>query len=214
MLIINTLDLKTDFPLVNNISFSLEPRSIVGLVGPNGSGKSTLMRTIAGLRNEKNGFAQLKQKNHDLTPIETKSKIFYFESTNWFNSALSGMDYLYLINEIWHTDRYLIDEIINHWQLNSFIHKPISKYSLGMKQKTLLSLYHVSNADYFLFDEPTLALDKDSAEKFKIYLIRQKEKGKCIFFSAHENEDFFKICDKIYAIYEQNLIQLSMGGSK
>lgn len=214
MLRITGLNLTTDFTLALDINLALAPASINGLIGPNGSGKSTLMRTIVGLRNEKTGSASLSSGKATLSPNQVKNNLFYFETINWFNNSLSGMDYLKLISTIWKTENYLINEMVDFWNLEAFIHKPINKYSLGMKQKTLLSLYHVSNADYLFFDEPTLALDQESSEKFKGYLLKQKSKGKCIFFSAHESEDFFKICDKIYAIHEQKIIELSMEGHR
>lgn len=212
MLQISGLNLTTDFSLALDINLIFEPATVTGLIGPNGSGKSTLMRTIVGLRNEKTGLATIKFENKVLSPKEVKEQLFYFESTNWFNNSLSGMDYLKLISDVWKTDKQLIDEMVDFWHLSSFIHKPIKKYSLGMKQKLLLSLYHVSNANYLFLDEPTLALDRESVERFKEYLLEQKTLGKCIFFSAHESEEFFKICDKIYAIHEQKIIQLSLEG--
>ncbi len=209
MIEIKGLNLENDYLLGENISLTLTKSSIVGLIGPNGSGKSTFMRTLMGLRTEKTGNAVMRidGKRADLETV--KRNIFYFESVNWFNGALSGMDYLKFINQLWEADKTLIDSAIDLWNTSAYIHKPIRKYSLGMKQKILMSLYTVSNADYWFLDEPTLALDQKSLEQFKSYLLKEKENGRCIFFSTHENPDFLKICDRIYGMSELQLIPIS-----
>lgn len=210
MIEIKNLCLKTDFLLAEDIHLKLESSSIIGLVGPNGSGKSTFMRTVAGLRNEDSGQAQLTMGGKVLDPKQVKENIFYFESANWFNGSLSGLDYLNLICQQWKSDNALITEIIDFWDSASYIKKPIRKYSLGMKQKVLLSLYAVSNAQYWFLDEPTLALDRQSIERFKEYLLAEKNKGKCIFFSAHESEDFFQICDQMYRIDMRRFVPIDV----
>ena len=209
MIIIKNLNLTTDFLLVENICLKLDSASVIGLVGPNGSGKTTFMRTVAGLRNQSNGQAQLIMNDMVMSPKKVKKNIFYFESINWFNDSLSGLDYLNLICNQWGADRNLIPEIINFWDSSAYIRKPIKKYSLGMKQKLLLSLYAVSNTQYWFLDEPTLGLDRHSVERLKNYVLAEKNKGRCIFFSAHESEDFFQICDQIYRIEQRGLVDIT-----
>lgn len=200
MLLINELSLTTNTLLVENINLQLDKGKIYGLSAPNGSGKSTLMRTIAGLRNEKLGQAVLFDDGQLVPHKEIKKKIFYFESSTWFNPNLSGMDYLQLICDQWQSDSKRIEEIIAYWEMEKYISNPLKNYSLGMKQKVLLALYYVSDADYWLLDEPTIALDKSSVHLLKTFFLEQKELSRCLFFSAHENEDFFEICDQEFYI--------------
>ncbi|OTN75879.1 hypothetical protein A5886_000955 [Enterococcus sp. 8G7_MSG3316] len=69
-----------------------------------------------------------------------------------------------------------------------------------MKQKLLLSMYHVSDVTYWILDEPTLALDLGSVHILREYLLTKKAEGKCILFSAHEDTAFYEICDNKYTI--------------
>ena len=91
--------------------------------------------------------------------------------------------------------------------MENYIDRPIKKYSLGMKQKLLLALYSVADAEYWLLDEPTLALDRASVEQLKDFFLTAKQQQKSIFFSAHENEQFFSICDQMYRIELYQLIE-------
>ncbi|WP_161843039.1 ABC transporter ATP-binding protein [Candidatus Enterococcus huntleyi] len=190
----------TNVLLADRIEFDLHKGRIYGLSAPNGSGKSTLLRTIAGVRNEKIGHAKLIEKDQKLSAKEVKKLIYYFESSTWFNPALSGWDYLQLVCGLWKSDKKYIKEAIDYWQMDSFIHTPIKKYSLGMKQKVLLSLYMVANADYWLLDEPTIGLDRASIKRFEELLAIKKAEGKAILFSAHESEEFFSICDQQFRL--------------
>lgn len=198
MIEIRNLDIKTNTLLIENMSINFDRKSINGISAPNGSGKSTLFRTICGLRSEKKG--SIKMTESFKSEKEIKKQIFYFENSAWFNPSLTGKDYLTLFNKQWQADVKLIDEAISFWNMENYINSSIKKYSLGMKQKLLLSLYYISDAPYWILDEPSLALDKASVEKLINYLEEQKEKGKCIIFSAHESDGFYEICDHKYTI--------------
>lgn len=198
MISIKNLDIRTNTLLVENMNATFELNNIIGLSAPNGSGKTTLFKTICGLRSEIKGSIKIIQE--DLEKKDIKKQIFFFESSNWFNPNLTGKDYLMLINTQWSGDKRLINESINIWNMNGFINTKIKTYSLGMRQKLLLSLYYVSDTKYWILDEPTLALDKDSVEVLENFLLSQKSLGKCIIFSAHEDDQFYKICDEKYTI--------------
>ena len=90
MLTITDLTVATDFPLLEHANLNLEKGKIIGLSAPNGTGKSTLLRTIAGLRNEKNGSAQMSEDGRPLPFYEAKRKLFYFETSAWFDPDLTG----------------------------------------------------------------------------------------------------------------------------
>lgn len=198
MIKIQNLDIQTNTLLIEQMSVNFEEGTINGISAPNGSGKSTLFRTISGLRTEKKGTIQLTETG--ITKKEIKKKIFYFENSSWFNPSLTGYDYLLLYNAQWKADKKLIKQAIEFWNMESYIHTNIKKYSLGMKQKLLLSLYIVSDATYWILDEPSIALDKASVDRLILLLKEQRDSGKCILFSAHESEIFFDICEHKYTI--------------
>lgn len=211
MLKVHNLDIRTNQPLIQNVSLELDNAEIVGIAAANGTGKSTLFKTIAGLRKEPTGEGGIGSAGGWLSFHQGKRAIFYFESTQWFDTSLRGGDYLELITGMWASDPSLIDEAIRYWEMATYIQKPIKSYSLGMKQKLLLSLYLVSGADFWILDEPTLALDQASVTKLKSYLLQGKQQGKGIIFSAHESETFFAICDRVLKIQAGSLLPREEG---
>lgn len=193
--------------LLYSVDFNLESSTIYGLSAYNGAGKTTLLRTLAGLRNEPEGRASLMVEGKMVAMGHEKKSIFYFETSDWFDTCLSGRDYLNFISAMWNKDikKNEMDTIIDFWELTAFVDKPIKKYSLGMKQKLLLSLYAVSNTDLWLMDEPTIGLDKTSCEKFNQFLYEAKQKGKSVFFASHHDDSLYATCDYIYEIIDKNL---------
>lgn len=207
---VESLDLKTREILLYGASFQIEKGSIYGLSGRNGSGKSTLLRTLSTLRSEKNGKIKVKDPNIK-TQTDFKNELFYFESSDWYDLSLSGLDYLKLINKLWRNNPHIgIEDIIDYWELESFVSLPIKKYSLGMKQKLLLAMYAVSGASYLLFDEPTIGLDSESLNRFENFLLQLKGKNAAIFFSSHQNDTIYRICDVVYEIKDGSLIKINM----
>jgi ABC-2 type transport system ATP-binding protein len=194
---IKNLDIQTNTLLIECMNATFDKKQIHGISAPNGSGKSTLFRTISGLRRERKGSIKI---TGELPEKERKKQIFYFETSSWFHSSLTGMDYLRLYSSQWQSDKRLINEAIHLWGMQKYINERIKNYSLGMKQKLLLSLYYVSDSSYWIMDEPTVALDKASVTILENHLMEQKNKGKCILFSAHESEAFYQICDRRYTI--------------
>ena len=207
MLSIKCLTIKHQQIPLFKADFQLSPSSIVALSGPNGSGKSTLLRTMVGLRDLSHARKSLDLDGHSVETKTYKQKVFYFESVNWFDQPLTGRDYLKLYNRLWQADTSLIEELINFWQMVPYIDQPIRKYSLGMKQKLLISLYGVTDTAYWLMDEPTNGLDQESLARLKDYFRAQKQAGRAILMATHEQEAFVSLCDSIYTIEGQRLVE-------
>src|SRR6185436_7275058 len=61
--------------VLDDVSFSVQPGEVLGLIGPNGSGKTTLFECLAGLMPANSGV--IKTNNKALTPPERKEALFY-----------------------------------------------------------------------------------------------------------------------------------------
>ena len=74
--------------------------------------------------------------------------------------------------------------------INEYSTLPVKKYSLGMKQKLIVTMYLVSGAKYFLMDEITNGLDEES--RLILYNRLEKEvieKKKCIILTSHYSSE-------------------------
>ena len=186
MITLNQVRLKTREMILKDIDFTFEKGNIYGMVAINGSGKTTLFRAISQLISVNSG------------KIIAPSSLFYYETIEWFDGNLSGMDYLLYIKNVWNSSQNLEQEI-EYWEMSDYIHLPIRKYSLGMKQRLLIAMYFMSQADCWLMDEITNGLDEYYRTKF-FNRLKEIQTQQLIIVSSHYKEELMDVCDKIVKI--------------
>lgn len=186
MITLNQVRLKTREMILKDIDFTFEKGNIYGMVAINGSGKTTLFRAISQLISVNSG------------KIIAPSSLFYYETIEWFDGNLSGMDYLLYIKNVWNSSQNLEHEI-EYWEMSDYIHLPIRKYSLGMKQRLLIAMYFMSQAECWLMDEITNGLDEYYRTKF-FNRITEIHSQQLIIISSHYKEELMNVCDKIVKI--------------
>ena len=186
MITLNQVRLKTREMILKDIDFTFEKGNIYGMVAINGSGKTTLFRAISQLISVNSG------------KILAPSSLFYYETIEWFDGNLSGIDYLVYIKNVWNSSQNLEHEI-EYWEMSDYIHLPIRKYSLGMKQRLLIAMYFMSQAECWLMDEITNGLDEYYRTKF-FNRITEIHSQQLIIISSHYKEELMNVCDKIVKI--------------
>ena len=186
MITLNQVRLKTREMILKDIDFTFEKGNIYGMVAINGSGKTTLFRAISQLISVNSG------------KIIAPSSLFYYETIEWFDGNLSGIDYLLYIKNVWNSSQNLEQEI-EYWEMSDYIHLPIRKYSLGMKQRLLIAMYFMSQADCWLMDEITNGLDEYYRTKF-FNRLTEIYSRQLIIISSHYKEELMNVCDKIVKI--------------
>ena len=186
MITLNQVRLKTREMILKDIDFTFEQGNIYGMVAINGSGKTTLFRAISQLISVNSG------------KIIAPSSLFYYETIEWFDGNLSGMDYLLYIKNVWNSSQNLEHEI-EYWEMSDYIHLPIRKYSLGMKQRLLIAMYFMSQAECWLMDEITNGLDEYYRTKF-FNRLTEIHSQQLIIISSHYKEELMSVCDKIVKI--------------
>ncbi len=195
MLELKDVILKTRHTILNDESFSFENGKIYGIVAVNGSGKTTLFRAIMHLIPLSKGSIA----------IDPNLSTFYYETSEWFDGYLSGIDYLKFVKNMWKSD-HDINKEIEYWDMGEYINVPIRKYSLGMKQRLLIAMYFVSDADVMLMDEITSGLDEENRKKFFKRIDELEKSNKVIIISSHYKEDLEGACDIIIGIQNQKLV--------
>ena len=140
---------------------------------------------------------------------ELRKNVFYYESQEWLDKNLSGMDYLRFVSSMWPSDKR-IDSIVEYWSMEEYVKLPIKKYSLGMKQRLIISMYQLSDAKFMIMDELTNGLDEDNRKKLFRFLLDAKKYGKLILLSSHYGEEIRKYCDVIVKIDNHKLIEESV----
>ena len=184
-----------DFSL-KNISFTIKPGYLTGLIGVNGAGKTTLINIIAGLDTDFHGRVNINGIDIKKNFTEAKQEIgliseklsFFIDKTAYENALLLGE---YFNN--WNMEEYYI------WldKMNIPKGEPIYQFSKGMKMKFQLSFAMAHSPKFLLLDEPTAGFDPVFRKDFLNILQDILNQDVGILMSTHITSDLDKIVDYI-----------------
>lgn len=190
-----------DQTILRNITFTIEPGSIFGLIGPNGSGKSTLLRCITGIYKMDAGIIEFdNQPIFDNTFI--KEKIGYVADYNHFYATYTVQAMINLFHDSYPTfDPERFRQMNELFKINKRM--LITKLSKGMRTKLSLMLALSIHPQLLILDEPTSGLDPTSRRIVLDMLLTEVcERNIAILISSHNLSEVERICDVIGILKE------------
>lgn len=173
--------------VLQGVTLELHSGEIVGLVGENGVGKTSLIRVLSGLTLPKKGAVK---KEGETVAALVEQPSFFLDMTGKEN-----LEY-YLGRRIGKEEAAAAP-----FGCDSFWELPVRKYSMGMRQKLALWMLLLSEADYLLLDEPSVALDAPALEEFDQLLLKQKSlRG--ILIAGHNFQELQRVCDRVLVMVD------------
>ena len=190
---------KNKILALENISFTVKDKEVVGIIGKNGAGKSTTLGLIAGVLAPTKGNVSVNGK---IAPLLELGAGFHPDLTGRENIILNGILLGMTKNEI--LDK--LDSIIEFSEIGEFIDEPIRIYSSGMLSRLGFSVAVHVDPDILLIDEVLSVGDFKFQEKSKNKIYEFKQKGKTIVFVSHDVETIKEFCTKVVIIYNHRVI--------
>jgi ABC-2 type transport system ATP-binding protein len=186
-------------PAVSNLDLKVAKGEVFGFIGPNGAGKSTTIRMLLGLLKPTSGKAYLLGKDAISEGATIRQKIGYLPSeVNYYEQMKVNELLHYALSFYPRVDKKKLSYYLDLFQLDG--EKKIKSLSLGNKKKTALIQALIHDPELLILDEPTGGLDPLMQEIFFNELLKEKERGKTIFFSIHILREVEKICDRFAII--------------
>jgi len=208
MTILKACGLKKNFGKVHalrGIDLSVLEGEVYGFIGPNGAGKSTTIRILLGILRADEGTAQIFGKDVWKDAVEIHRRIAYVpgEVNVWNN--LTGGEMIDLLLRMRKTNtRHYLPELIERFNFDPS--KKCGTYSKGNKQKIALIAALSSDADLFIFDEPSSGLDPLMAIEFKHCVEKIKAAGKSVLLSSHVLSEVEELADRISVIKQGEIV--------
>ena len=194
----------------NNISFDVKAGEIVGLVGKNGAGKSTIIKSVTGIMPFDAGEISICGYGVKYEPIGSKKNLGYVPDVCNAFDKMTGMEYLNFVADIFKVNKKDRENRIADFQkcfpLGDSIHKAISSYSHGMKQKISIMASLISHPKFWILDEPITGLDTQTSLNLLDYMKNYAHEGNAVLFSSHNLDIVQKICDRAIIINNGNLV--------
>ena len=200
-------------PILKNISLSLEPGKIVGLLGPNGSGKTTLFNLIIGKIFPDEGDILFNGEPIHNMPIHLRSLkgISLLEQHKGLFGNMTAEDNLYAILELHIKDKEKIydriDSLLAYFDL-AYLRKTKANLLSGGEYKKISILQRICNPNIstLLLDEPCAALDPLSINSLKEFILELKKMGLSILITDHNYWAIENILDKAYLIKDGQIL--------
>lgn len=188
---------------LRDISLTIAPGEIVGLVGPNGSGKTTLIKILAGLIRPTSGSGSIAGIPLDETE-RIRRHVSYVSTTGWmglewpltaeenvrFFATLCGMPGPLARAR---TEAALRD--VSLWEDR---YKYPSQLSNGMRQRVILARALLFHTPLVLLDEPTVGLDPLTTQEMLALFQRMcAERGQALLLTDHQVAEMEQVADRI-----------------
>lgn len=180
---------RTSFDAVADVSFTVRPGEVLGIIGKNGSGKSTLLRMLSGVTKPTAGTITIHGHLASILDIGTG-----------FHPDLTGRENISMRAKLFgmrRTDiQAIMPEIIAFSELADFFDTPVKYYSDGMYLRLAFSLITHLKADILLFDEVLSVGDLTFQHKCleKIRAIAQS--GRTIIMVSHNVREVLDMCNR------------------
>ncbi|MFH1252883.1 MAG: ATP-binding cassette domain-containing protein, partial [Candidatus Uhrbacteria bacterium] len=198
---------------VNDISFSVKHGERIAFIGPNGAGKSTTIKMLTGILFPTSGKINIL----GLDPTKDRKKLAYQIGTVFgqrsqlfpnlpLTDSLEFFGVMYDLPEKEIKTR--ITELIELFDLGSFVTQPVRKLSLGQRMRAEVAASLIHKPKTILLDEPTIGLDVVAKKSLRDLLLKiNKEENTTIFLTSHDVGDIESLCNRTIVINDGIVIK-------
>lgn len=195
-----------DRRILDEVSLTLEPGAVLGLIGRNGAGKSTLIRCMLGLLQPESGEASIEGRPALQLDDDTKARIGYVPqqpaSLGWM-TVRESLDFVARFYPRW--DGAFVDDTLARWQLPT--NAQLAKLSPGERQRVAIIRALAPRPDVIVFDEPAAALDPVVRRELLGEIAgRAGDAGASVLFSTHIVSDVERVASHVAFLHAGRLL--------
>ena len=183
-------------PAVRDISFSVNPGEIFGLLGENGAGKSTTIECLLGTRRPDSGSTSIL----GMDPVKDRKKLFqkvgvqfqepYYPDRIRVSELCEETASLYRSSQNY-------EKLLEQFGLAEKKELMVSKLSGGQKQRLFIVLALIPGPEVVFLDELTTGLDTKARREVWNHLLSLRQKGLTILLTSHFMDEVEALCDEI-----------------
>lgn len=201
-----------DKEILKNISFDIKEGELVCILGPSGCGKTTLLNIIGGFVSDFSGDVLLSDENINNIPPEKREIATVFQSYGLFThkNVIDNVSYgLKLLKIDKNMREKRARDMLEKVGLAGYEKKKIKELSGGEQQRVAIARSMVLNPKLLLLDEPLSNLDVHLRDVMRKEIKRiQKKFGVTMIIVTHDQEDAFKLADRVIVINEGHIEQI------
>ena len=192
---------------VDGLDLDVREGEVFGFLGPNGAGKTTTVRLLACLIGPTRGRAWVNGLALGAADRQIRAQVGILTESPGLYERLSARYNLELFAELYgvkdpkgQAEKYL--RLLDLWDRRD---TEAGTFSKGMKQKLAIARALLHEPPVLFLDEPTAALDPESAKTVRDFIETLRGQGRTIFLCTHNLDEAERLCDRI-GVFKQHLI--------
>ncbi len=194
---------------VNDLSLTVEPGQVYGLLGPNGSGKSTTMKIVLGLVTPTSGGTEIFGR--DSREVDSREAVGFLPENPYFYKFLTGHETLRFFGKLCGLRGQKLEErsreLLALVGLEDAADRRIGGYSKGMLQRIGLAQALVQEPRLLVLDEPTAGVDPAGSREIRDLILDFKKRGLTVLLCSHLLGQVQEICDRVGILHEGTLVR-------
>ncbi len=199
-----------DFLAVDDVNLNVKPGQILALLGQNGAGKTTTIRMLTGLLRPTRGWARVA--GHDVVEDATavRSSVGVLTEQHGLYLRMTAEEYLDFFGKVYELDSSTRQKrsayLLEYFGLAKASRRRIGEYSKGMRQKLALARTLIHEPPVLLLDEPTSAMDPESARLVRDEIGNLRSSQRAIVICTHNLVEAETLADEIAIIYNGKIL--------
>ena len=199
-----------DFWVVDGVTLDVQPGQVLALLGQNGAGKTTTVRMMTSVLAPTRGWAKIAGYDVVKSPEKVRASVGVLTEQHGLYLRMTGSEYLDFFGKIYRMDAAARQKRSQTWLeyfgLAEVARHPIGQYSKGMRQKLALARTLLHEPPVLLLDEPTSAMDPESAQLVRKAIASLRSEQRSIIICTHNLVEAEMLADKIAIIYHGRVL--------
>jgi ABC-2 type transport system ATP-binding protein len=199
-----------DFKAVDAVDLNIQPGEVLALLGPNGAGKTTTLRMLSSLLIPSDGWAKVANFDIVRQADRVRASVGVLTENHGLYNRMPAADYLDFFGRLYQLPRKdreeQIKSLLTHFGLADHMRQPLGEFSKGMRQKLALARSLLHNPPVLLLDEPTSAMDPESARLVRDAIRTLRSQDRTIVVCTHNLAEAEELADKIAIIRQGKII--------
>jgi ABC-2 type transport system ATP-binding protein len=199
-----------NFMAVEGVNLNIQAGEILALLGQNGAGKTTTVRMLTSVLTPTRGWARVAGYDTVKNPAEVRASVGVLTEMHGLYGRMTGYEYLDFFGQVYSLDKQRrarrAAELLEYFGLAQAGYRRSGEYSKGMRQKLALARALIHEPPVLLLDEPTSAMDPESAQLVRNEIARLRSSKRAIIICTHNLVEAEMLADKIAIIYKGRIL--------